>query len=679
MRLRADGHGEVRVVGPPGTARAVASLRHIVSWRHPRLFVDEVDGGGESGPAYADDVVEVVALGGDGRRWSRPAWLGGGSKKANGAAPATPPPPDYELFPPDSSNPVYARGGGGGGGSSPPPPPPSTLWGWLVWVRPARTALLVVDCATPAAFEGAARHPFNEVATSSSLAAIIHLTPAPLASTPAYAAWVAGLGGGGTRASCPRVLAGAHPPSHPASAWIGHASSARTLARLSAVDAAVFPDRRGGGDRDSGPPLSLPSGLTPGRLLLRVRGGGTAGPPTLDETDCPPPFDAGSVRAEATAQLEKLGIAVGGGVSLAPAPPPAKRARAAAATNQSAAAALRARLSGASPPEPPPPPSNSHPPPTLIFLGTGCAEPSAHRGASAAWLQPSPPGGPGLLLDAGEGTAGALARAAGNAGTLPPLAAIWVSHRHADHCLGVAGVLAAAVGEEEEGGCAHQHHPLAIIGPHAVRRWLADLVAAGAVRPGSYTFTHAASPPPPHVLTSLRLAAWVDTPAIHCADSHALTLDGAAGWRLAVSGDSIPSPAFEAAAKGADLLVHEATFGVGREGDAAAKKHATVAGALGLARRAAAARTLLTHFSARYPAGVPPDAEADPDGWEGAGAAGAVDGMVVPLGGEVWERLPAVGRAAVAALVGLRSRGDGGGDGGGGQDTDGESAGWDSS
>jgi ribonuclease BN (tRNA processing enzyme) len=134
----------------------------------------------------------------------------------------------------------------------------------------------------------------------------------------------------------------------------------------------------------------------------------------------------------------------------------------------------------------------------------------------------------------------------------------------------------------------------------------------------------------------------------------------------------VPIPAFAAAAAGADLLVHEATFGAGREDHAAAKRHATVAGALALAGRASAARTLLTHFSQRYP-GLPPDAEeeADADAWEAAGAAGAVDGMVVPLRGEVWERLPAIGRAAIAALVGLRSGGEVG--------DDGDSAGWDSS
>ena len=44
----------------------------------------------------------------------------------------------------------------------------------------------------------------------------------------------------------------------------------------------------------------------------------------------------------------------------------------------------------------------------LIFLGTGCAEPSKYRGPSATWVQL--PGGCCMLLDVGEGAFGQAAR-----------------------------------------------------------------------------------------------------------------------------------------------------------------------------------------------------------------------------------------------------------------------------
>jgi ribonuclease BN (tRNA processing enzyme) len=54
--------------------------------------------------------------------------------------------------------------------------------------------------------------------------------------------------------------------------------------------------------------------------------------------------------------------------------------------------------------------------------------------------------GGGLLLDAGEGCLAQLTRAYGAAGAaaqVAALAAVWVSHRHADHMLGLPALLAA--------------------------------------------------------------------------------------------------------------------------------------------------------------------------------------------------------------------------------------------
>jgi ribonuclease Z len=48
------------------------------------------------------------------------------------------------------------------------------------------------------------------------------------------------------------------------------------------------------------------------------------------------------------------------------------------------------------------------------------------------------------------------------------------------------------------------------------------------------------------------------------------------------------------------LLVHECTFGDDKQDHAKAKKHSTMAEALGVAKEMEARRTLLTHFSQRY-------------------------------------------------------------------------------
>ena len=83
----------------------------------------------------------------------------------------------------------------------------------------------------------------------------------------------------------------------------------------------------------------------------------------------------------------------------------------------------------------------------ILFLGTGSAEPSKYRGASGVLCRLPPSGGGGyVLLDAGEGAYGAMMRYLGAHGAqsaVSKLKAVWVSHHHADHMLGLPGVLAA--------------------------------------------------------------------------------------------------------------------------------------------------------------------------------------------------------------------------------------------
>jgi ribonuclease Z len=80
------------------------------------------------------------------------------------------------------------------------------------------------------------------------------------------------------------------------------------------------------------------------------------------------------------------------------------------------------------------------------------------------------------------------------------------------------------------------------------------------------------------------------------------------------------------AAKDATLLVHEATFEDELQDEAIYKKHSTTAEALGVAAAAGAYRTLLTHFSTRYPripVMKPPPVEVAVEGGEPAGADGS--------------------------------------------------------
>jgi ribonuclease Z len=85
---------------------------------------------------------------------------------------------------------------------------------------------------------------------------------------------------------------------------------------------------------------------------------------------------------------------------------------------------------------------------------------------------------------------------------------------------------------------------------------------------------------------------------------------GQAGKKLAYSGDTGPCPALVRASKGADLLIHECTFGADRKEEAKEASHSTSEDAASAAKKAGVARLVITHFSGRYADPSPLVAEA---------------------------------------------------------------------
>jgi ribonuclease Z len=67
------------------------------------------------------------------------------------------------------------------------------------------------------------------------------------------------------------------------------------------------------------------------------------------------------------------------------------------------------------------------------------------------------------------------------------------------------------------------------------------------------------------------------------------------------SGDTEPCDNLVRDGEGADLLIHEATFEPEMIQDARRKRHSTLEEAVDVSDRMNASRTVLTHFSQRYP------------------------------------------------------------------------------
>ncbi|KAK1780258.1 hypothetical protein QBC45DRAFT_109811 [Copromyces sp. CBS 386.78] len=270
----------------------------------------------------------------------------------------------------------------------------------------------------------------------------------------------------------------------------------------------------------------------------------------------------------------------------------------------------------------------------IVTLGTGSALPSKYRNVSATLIRV--PGYGSYLFDCGENTLGQLRRVYGYAETdaiLRDLRAIYISHLHADHHLGVPSVLA-------QRAAANAARPLTIISTPKYIGFLHEykdvepldwanikfltLVGTGRkptddpngppsadlgpannhfnMLPGTVCALQPAAARNADVLESQTGLAAIDACFVdHCLGATAAVFTWPSGLKISFSGDCRPSDAFAHIGKGSHLLIHECTFDDELIGEARAKKHSTASEALDVGRKMGARRVLLTHFSQRYP------------------------------------------------------------------------------
>jgi ribonuclease Z len=267
----------------------------------------------------------------------------------------------------------------------------------------------------------------------------------------------------------------------------------------------------------------------------------------------------------------------------------------------------------------------------LVFFGTSGSVPTAQRAPSALLVRR---GSERLLFDCAEGTQRQMLRSTVG---LVELREVFLTHYHADHYLGLPGMLKtfALRGREVD---------LTVYGPPglvdlfgALKRIFGRLtyklelqeLRAGDVleRDGYHLVTFA----PLHGVSAIGYAL-VEGPrpgrfdveaadalevepqqrgllqrgeSVELSDGRVVTPDAVLGpprpgRKVVLAGDTAPSPVVLEAARGAEVLVHEATF-LDEEGERAQETaHSTALEAAELARDADVSLLALTHLSNRY-------------------------------------------------------------------------------
>ncbi|MFQ5689690.1 MAG: ribonuclease Z [Gemmatimonadota bacterium] len=268
----------------------------------------------------------------------------------------------------------------------------------------------------------------------------------------------------------------------------------------------------------------------------------------------------------------------------------------------------------------------------VTFRGTASARPTVGRNVSSIAVKRE---GRYFLFDCGEGTQRQIMRFGVGFG----FEEIFVTHLHADHYLGITGLLRTMSLQGREA-------PLAIWGPSDSHSFLQGLVTLGGERS---TFPiHVREIPAGECVRyeGFRLEAFAteharrsvgfalieeDRPgrfdveaavrlgipegplfgrlqrgqSVRLPDGRTIAPEQVVGpprpgRRVVYTGDTRPSSRVAEIARGADLLIHEATFGENERDRAADTGHSTAREAAQIASDAGVGRLILTHVSARY-------------------------------------------------------------------------------
>jgi len=264
----------------------------------------------------------------------------------------------------------------------------------------------------------------------------------------------------------------------------------------------------------------------------------------------------------------------------------------------------------------------------ITFLGTSASVPTPKRGMPAIALKWQ---GDVFLFDCGEGTQRAMMQHKVGYGSIK---AIFISHLHLDHFLGVFGLIETLhllqPSPREIQVYAPKNFESLLINNHKFVKIneIKDSVSADASLLLQGNDFSVSAFPVNHVKNSYGFVFKEnDHRKFDAKKAHAAGLQGnmfteiqkkgslivngkkiklddiswvKPGRKIVYSGDCAPSASLIKAAKNADLLIHESTFASDKKEEAQQRKHSTAKEVAELAKKAKVKQLVLTHISPRY-------------------------------------------------------------------------------
>ncbi|XP_035458364.2 uncharacterized protein LOC118281764 isoform X4 [Spodoptera frugiperda] len=252
--------------------------------------------------------------------------------------------------------------------------------------------------------------------------------------------------------------------------------------------------------------------------------------------------------------------------------------------------------------------------PKVVFLGTGSCIPSKTRNTSAIVLHIDE--NKSILLDCGEGTFGQLVRFYGPKKVnsfLRTLKAIYISHLHADHHIGLIGVIQARREALHELNAGSEHPipapPLYLLAPGQIITWLTWYDHQFEKIKNEFTLIPNQNLLHDHahnqevssaVLAAMGVQNIKTCHVAHCPNAFGVAVELDDGYKVTYSGDTLPCDELVRIGENSTLLIHEATMEDELADEARMKMHSTTTQAIDIGRQMKARYTVLTHFSQRY-------------------------------------------------------------------------------